>query len=123
MEINCYQGVRHRKGLPVHGQRTHTNARTRKGPKKTVAGKKEGPQVDGQAHRKDHSAPASSGAQERRLRRRAHQELLQQHDRLDRRPEGNVLAWASAGNVGFKGSRKSPPSPPSWPPKPVPAVR
>ena len=40
MEINCYEGVRHRKGLPVHGQRTHTNARTRKGPKKTVAGKK-----------------------------------------------------------------------------------
>ena len=40
MEIGCYQGVRHRKGLPVHGQRTHTNARTRKGPKKTVAGKK-----------------------------------------------------------------------------------
>jgi small subunit ribosomal protein S13 len=40
MEINCYQGVRHRKGLPVHGQRTHTNGRTRKGPKKTVAGKK-----------------------------------------------------------------------------------
>ena len=41
MEINCYQGVRHRKGLPVHGQRTHTNARTRKGPRKgTVANKK-----------------------------------------------------------------------------------
>ena len=40
MEINCLQGIRHRKGLPVHGQRTHTNARTRKGPKKTVAGKK-----------------------------------------------------------------------------------
>lgn len=40
MEINCYQGVRHRKGLPVHGQRTHTNARTRKGPKKAIAGKK-----------------------------------------------------------------------------------
>jgi len=40
MEINCYQGVRHRKGLPVHGQRTQTNARTRKGKKKTVAGKK-----------------------------------------------------------------------------------
>ena len=40
MEIGCYQGMRHRKGLPVHGQRTHTNARTRKGPKKTVAGKK-----------------------------------------------------------------------------------
>lgn len=41
MEIGCYQGLRHRRGLPVHGQRTHTNARTRKGPKKTVAGKKQ----------------------------------------------------------------------------------
>jgi small subunit ribosomal protein S13 len=40
MEISCYQGLRHRRGLPVRGQRTHTNARTRKGPKKTVAGKK-----------------------------------------------------------------------------------
>jgi small subunit ribosomal protein S13 len=40
VEIGCYQGIRHRRGLPVRGQRTHTNARTRKGPKKTVAGKK-----------------------------------------------------------------------------------
>jgi small subunit ribosomal protein S13 len=40
IEIGCYQGIRHRKGLPVHGQRTHTNARTRKGPKRTVANKK-----------------------------------------------------------------------------------
>ena len=40
VEIGCYQGLRHRRGLPVRGQRTHTNARTRKGPKKTVAGKK-----------------------------------------------------------------------------------
>jgi small subunit ribosomal protein S13 len=40
IEIGCYQGVRHRRSLPVRGQRTHTNARTRKGPKKTVAGKK-----------------------------------------------------------------------------------
>jgi small subunit ribosomal protein S13 len=40
IEIGCYQGVRHRRGLPVRGQRTHTNARTRKGPKKTVAGSK-----------------------------------------------------------------------------------
>ena len=39
-EIGCYRGVRHRRGLPVHGQRTKTNARTRKGPKKTIAGKK-----------------------------------------------------------------------------------
>ena len=40
VEIGCYQGIRHRKGLPVRGQRTRTNARGRKGPKKTVAGKK-----------------------------------------------------------------------------------
>jgi small subunit ribosomal protein S13 len=40
MEIGCYRGVRHRRGLPVRGQRTRTNARTRKGPKKTVAGRK-----------------------------------------------------------------------------------
>ena len=40
MEIGSYQGLRHRRGLPVRGQRTHTNARTRKGPKKIVAGKK-----------------------------------------------------------------------------------
>ena len=40
IEIGSYQGIRHRKGLPVHGQRTHTNARTRKGPKRTVANKK-----------------------------------------------------------------------------------
>src|SRR5882757_5213454 len=40
IEIGTYQGIRHRRGLPVHGQRTRTNARTRKGPKKTVAGKK-----------------------------------------------------------------------------------
>jgi small subunit ribosomal protein S13 len=40
VEIGCYQGIRHRRGLPVHGQRTRTNARTRKGPKRTIAGKK-----------------------------------------------------------------------------------
>ena len=40
MEIGCYRGLRHRKGLPVHGQRTHTNARTRKGPRRQIGGKK-----------------------------------------------------------------------------------
>ena len=40
MDLGCYRGLRHRKGLPVHGQRTHTNARTRKGPAKPIAGKK-----------------------------------------------------------------------------------
>ena len=40
IEISCYRGMRHRRNLPVHGQRTRTNARTRRGPKRTVAGKK-----------------------------------------------------------------------------------
>ena len=43
MDIGCYRGLRHRRGLPVRGQRTHTNARTRKGPAKTVAGRKRAP--------------------------------------------------------------------------------
>ncbi|HSG82084.1 MAG TPA: 30S ribosomal protein S13, partial [Gemmatimonadota bacterium] len=43
MDIGSYRGVRHRRGLPVRGQRTHTNARTRKGPRRTVAGKKQAP--------------------------------------------------------------------------------
>jgi small subunit ribosomal protein S13 len=43
MDIGCYRGLRHRRGLPVRGQRTHTNARTRKGPAKTIAGKKRAP--------------------------------------------------------------------------------
>jgi small subunit ribosomal protein S13 len=43
MDMGCYRGLRHRRGLPVRGQRTHTNARTRKGPKRTVAGKKRAP--------------------------------------------------------------------------------
>ena len=44
IEIGCYQGIRHRRGLPVHGQRTHTNARTRKGPRKTDRRQEEGRQ-------------------------------------------------------------------------------
>jgi small subunit ribosomal protein S13 len=43
MDNGCYRGLRHRRGLPVRGQRTHTNARTRKGPRRTVAGKKKAP--------------------------------------------------------------------------------
>ena len=42
MEIGCYRGLRHRKGLPVRGQRTHTNARTRKGPRRQIGAKKKG---------------------------------------------------------------------------------
>jgi len=43
MDIGCYRGLRHRRGLPVRGQRTHTNARTKKGPRRAIAGKKKAP--------------------------------------------------------------------------------
>ena len=49
MDLGCYRGLRHRKGLPVRGQRTHTNARTRKGPAKAIAGKKKADGLDAQA--------------------------------------------------------------------------
>src|ERR1019366_6160174 len=89
MEINCLQGIRHRKGLPVRGQRTRTNARTRKGPKRTVAGKKERKNVAfGVAH----------------IKSSFNNTIVSISD-----PEGNVLSWASSGQVGFKGSRKSTP--------------
>jgi small subunit ribosomal protein S13 len=45
MDMGCYRGLRHRRGLPVNGQRTHTNARTRKGPRKAIAGKKKPPKA------------------------------------------------------------------------------
>ena len=90
MEIGCYEGLRHRRGLPVHGQRTRTNARTRKGPKKTVAGKKKVRKYDGQAQARRAAAP------KRRERKNvaygvAHiKSVVQQHDHHDHRPEGNV---------------------------------
>ena len=108
MEIGCYQGLRHRRGLPVRGQRTHTNARTRKGPKKTVAGKKKVQQV---------MAKPKPGGRRPRKRERKNVTYGVAHIKSSFNntivsitdQEGNVLAWASAGNVGFKGSRKSTP--------------
>ena len=108
MEIGCYQGLRHRTGLPVHGQRTQTNARTRKGPKKTVAGKKKVAQV---------MAKPKPGGRRPRKRERKNVTYGVAHIKSSFNntivsitdQDGNVLAWASAGNVGFKGSRKSTP--------------
>src|SRR5581483_7953063 len=92
IEIGAYQGIRHRRSLPVRGQRTHTNARTRKGPKKTVAKKarkKEKKNVlHGQAH----------------IKSTFNNTIVTITDL-----QGNTISWASAGNVGFKGSRKSTP--------------
>ncbi len=108
MEIGCYQGLRHRRGLPVRGQRTQTNARTRKGPKKTVAGKKKVAQVmakparaaAGPARRSARTSPTASRTSRARSTTRS-----------SRSPTRRATSspWASAGNVGFKGSRKSTP--------------
>ena len=119
IEIGCYQGIRHRRGLPVHGQRTKTNARTRKGPKKTIAGKKKAGRRSEDAVSGDNASQGSygrrrqegpaQGEEERRPRPRAHQEHVQQHDRDHLRSDGERDPWASSGHVGFKGSRKSTP--------------
>ena len=88
-EIGCYRGIRHRKGLPVRGQKTKTNARTRKGPKRTVTKKRVKKNVErGQAH----------------IQSSFNNTIVTLTD-----AEGNALSWASAGGLGFRGSRKSTP--------------
>ena len=112
-EIGCYRGIRHRKGLPVRGQRSKTNARTRKGPKKTIANKKkEGGRT------KMATAKASAGKTViRRRRERKNIERGQVHIRSSFNntmvtvtdTQGNAISWASSGGLGFRGSKKSTP--------------
>ena len=137
IEIGCYQGIRHRRGLPVHGQRTKTNARTRKGPKKTIAGKKKaGTEVASRVRSAGRRAlstprprtdktgetclpglaprpvPRRSAARRRRTSPTAHAHIKSTFNNTIvsiTDPNGNVISWASAGHVGFKGSRKSTP--------------
>ena len=110
-EIGAYRGLRHRRGLPVRGQRTKTNARGRKGPRRgQVAQKRKVSKI---------VPPASAGAHGAGTRRKVRKNIpfgqahiktfLQQHDRHPHRPRGAVIAWESAGSAGFKGSRKSTP--------------
>ena len=89
-EIGTYQGLRHRKGLPVRGQRTHTNARTRKGPRFAIAGKK----------KVKKNVPAGV----------AHIKASFNNTIINiSNPSGETIVWTSGGSVGFKGSRKSTP--------------
>ena len=90
MDIGCYRGIRHRIGLPVRGQSTKNNARTRKGRKKTVAAKKRVVKVDavGQAH--------------------IHSSFNNIIVTLAN-SEGQVISWSSAGKMGFRGSKKNTP--------------
>ena len=90
MDIGCYRGVRHRIGLPVRGQSTKNNARTRKGRKKTVAAKKRVVKVDavGQLH--------------------VHSSFNNIIVSLAN-SEGQIISWSSAGKMGFRGSKKNTP--------------
>ena len=118
VEIGSYEGLRHRRSLPVHGQRTRTNARTRKGPKKTVAGKKR-PVSKSREQTGANERMAKPAAGGRRPKRRERKNVAYGTAHIKSSfnntiititdQQGNTIAWASAGNVGFKGSRKSTP--------------
>ena len=126
MDIGSYRGIRHRKGLPVRGQRTHTNARTRKGPSKGVMVKKKPRGAPRHPRRRRRQEPSDGrrqanrqAAPRRRAAKRERREvrtgiahvqatfnntIVTLTDKM-----GNVVSWASAGSAGFKGSRKSTP--------------
>ena len=133
MDLGCYRGIRHRKGLPLRGQRTRTNARTRKGPRK-AAGEDE--RASGQGIRPGHKTwLIRKASQQQRLRpRRAQPRQLAAGEGAARRRartcstaiahvhasfnntivtitdrQGNTLSWATSGGCGFRGSRKSTP--------------
>ena len=108
MDLGCYRGLRHRKGLPVRGQRTHTNARTRKGPARPIAGKKK----DGLSPRErgidngeasSSAASAPSRTQEHHLGRGARQRHLQQHDDHHHRRPGQHHRLVVLGHHGLQG--------------------
>ena len=110
VEIGCYRGVRHRKGLPVRGQRTKTNARTRKGPRKTMANKKKYGGIHQMAQK------TTKGTVRRRRERKniergaAHiQSTFNNTIVTITDTQGNAISWASSGELGFRGSRKSTP--------------
>ena len=113
MDLGCYRGLRHRRGLPVRGQRTHTNARTRKGPKRgSVAQKTEG-LTHGEprpATGADKGKPQKKSAKKNVSTGIAHISSTFNNTIVTITDvNGNTVAWASSGVRGFKGSRKSTP--------------
>ena len=120
VEIGSYEGIRHRRGLPVRGQRTKTNARTRKGPKRTVAGKKKAsarPPANRLAPVQEKTWQHPVGRRKPRRKEKKNIAVGQAHIKSTFNntivsitdPSGAVISWASSGDVGFKGSRKSTP--------------
>ena len=136
MEIGSYRGLRHRRNLPVRGQRTKTNARTRKGPRKGAVAKKKTASGVGYgqtyAHGKERTDRRVSAARRRKEDARASPPRRRRSRSVARSgscttgsrtsrppsttrssrsptPKGRVVAWSSAGGIGFKGSRKGTP--------------
>ncbi len=111
IEIGCYRGMRHRRGLPVRGQRTKTNARTRKGPRRTVANQKKCCEEGNRMAKRN----ATTQRVKRRARKNVENGVAHIRSTFNNTivtitdPRGNTIAWASAGAMGFKGSRKSTP--------------
>ena len=109
VEIGSYRGIRHRRGLPVRGQKTKTNARTRKGPKKTIANKKKwlggtimAAQKVKKTRRRKERKNIEHGAAH--IKSTFNNSIVTLTDAV-----GNALSWSSAGALGFRGSRKSTP--------------
>jgi small subunit ribosomal protein S11 len=104
MDLGCYRGLRHRKGLPVRGQRTHTNARTRKGPKK-------GGDQEEVSHGRILRLPRQKGRRSQEHPRGVVHISATFNNTMVTITDmaGNTISWKSAGAMGFKGSRKSTP--------------
>ena len=124
MDLGCYRGLRHRKGLPVRGQRTHTNARTRKGPRKgqmhrrraAAAAREDGSVSHGRsASNPTPERPSKGQAEGKKVKKNIPSGIAHIQSTFNNTivtitdVSGNVVAWSSAGVRGFKGSRKSTP--------------
>ena len=106
MDLGCYRGLRHRRGLPVRGQRTHTNARTRKGPARPIAGKKK-VRRSSSWPRKPLRVCAGASARTSPPASPMSNATFNNTMITITDAQGNAIAWSSSGSQGFKGWRKS----------------
>jgi small subunit ribosomal protein S11 len=118
MDLGCYRGLRHRRGLPVNGQRTHTNARSRKGPRKGMLQRRPAASAPKALRRLLMAAPKTAGKakqQKKKVRKNVSAGIAHIQSTFNNTVvtitdiNGNAVAWSSAGARGFKGSRKSTP--------------
>ena len=107
MDLGCYRGLRHRSGLPVRGQRTHTNARTRKGPAKPIAGKKKVSQeaADPEPMAKEPRRASATPRERKNITSGvAHVNASFNNTMITiTDAQGNTIAWSSAGHDGLQG--------------------